>query len=159
MEQGVMKSENEKLRDRLSYKSKELAGATLTLISYDDFLKGLIDKLRQNSLKGTLGKKFIDSIIREMESKLVKEDEWNVFQSNFDRIHENFFRNLKDRYPDLTAGDLRMCALLRLNMPTKEVAGYLNMSVRGVESARYRIRKKIGMTEGEDLIVFLIQFN
>ena len=159
MEQVVTKLENEKLEDMLSYKSKELAGATLTLISYDDFLKGIIDKLRQNSLKGTLGKKFIDSIIREMESKLVKEDEWNVFQSNFDRIHENFFRNLKDRYPDLTAGDLRMCALLRLNMPTKEVAGYLNMSVRGVESARYRIRKKIGMTEGEDLIVFLIQFN
>ena len=55
-----------------------------------------------------------------------------MFQANFDRIHENFFRNLKLQYTDLTSGDLRFCALLRLNMPTKEISKLLNISTRGL---------------------------
>ena len=57
-----------------------------------------------------------------IEENISGEDEWAIFQTNFDRIHEKFFTNLKERYPDLTPGDLRLCALLRLNMPTKDMA-------------------------------------
>lgn len=76
-----------------------------------------------------------------IEENISGEDEWAIFQTNFDRIHEKFFTNLKERYPDLTPGDLRLCALLRLNMPTKDMARMQNLSVRGIEAARYRLRK------------------
>ena len=70
-----------------------------------------------------------------------------------------FFTNLKERYPDLTPGDLRLCALLRLNMPTKDMARMQNLSVRGVEAARYRLRKKLNLPEGQSLVDFMIQFH
>ena len=81
-----------------------------------------------------------------------------MFQANFDRIHENFFRNLYQQYPDLTAGDLRFCALLRLIMPTKEIAKLLNISVRGVDAARYRLRKKFNLSQEDSLTDFMINF-
>ena len=92
------------------------------------------------------------------QSIVSDEENWNMFQANFDRIHENFFRNLKQQYPDLTAGDLRFCALLRLNMPTKEIAKLLNISVRGVDAARYRLRKKFNLSQEDSLTDFMINF-
>ena len=86
------------------------------------------------------------------------EESWNMFQSNFDRIHENFFRTLKEKFPDLTSGDLRLCALLRLNLPTKEIAKLMNISVRGVDAARYRLRKKLGLPPESSLTDFMISF-
>lgn len=86
-----------------------------------------------------------------IEENISGEDEWAIFQTNFDRIHEKFFTNLKERYPDLTPGDLRLCALLRLNMPTKDMARMQNLSVRGIEAARYRLRKKLNLPGGAKL--------
>jgi len=59
----------------------------------------------------------------------------------------------------LTPGDLRLCALLRLNMPTKDMARMQNLSVRGIEAARYRLRKKLNLPEGQSLVDFMIQFH
>ena len=98
-------------------------------------------------------------LISIIEENISGEDEWAIFQTNFDRIHEKFFTNLKERYPDLTPGDLRLCALLRLNMPTKDMARMQNLSVRGIEAARYRLRKKLNLPEGQSLVDFMIQFH
>lgn len=81
---------------------------------------------------------------------------WDIFQQNFDLIHKNFFRNLRTRYPNLTPTDLKFCALLRPNLNTKEIANYTNLSVRGVEGARYRLRKKFGIEGDASLTDFLI---
>lgn len=81
------------------------------------------------------------------------------FQENFDLIHKNFFRNLISTYPNLTPADLRLCALLRLNYSTKEIARIQNLTLRGVEAARYRLRKKIDIQENEDLVSFMINFS
>lgn len=79
-----------------------------------------------------------------------------IFQNNFDLIHEKFFRNLRERYPSLTATDLRFCALLRLNLSTKDIAQMTNLTIRGVEAARYRLRKKLDIPDGTGLVDFLI---
>ena len=71
-------------------------------------------------------------------------------------IHEKFFRNLRERYPSLTATDLRFCALLRLNLSTKDIAQMTNLTIRGVEAARYRLRKKLDIPDGTGLVDFLI---
>ncbi|MDR1402288.1 MAG: hypothetical protein LBJ60_01120 [Tannerellaceae bacterium] len=157
-ERLIITLQNEKLEGELSYKSKELASATLSLIAINDFLTALRKDIQAQVVNGNYTKKYYDKLLRWINENLTKEDEWDIYQHNFDRVHEHFFRKLKARYPDLTPGDLRMCALLRLNMPTKDMAKMLNLSVRGVEGARYRLRRKLSLPEGENLIDFMITF-
>jgi hypothetical protein len=157
-ERLIIKLQNEKLENELSYKSKELASATLSLIAINDFLTALKKDIQAQIVNGNYAKKYYDKLLRWIGENQTKEDEWDIYQNNFDRVHEHFFRKLKARYPDLTPGDLRMCALLRLNMPTKDMAKMLNLSVRGVEGARYRLRRKLNLPEGENLIDFMITF-
>lgn len=157
-EQLIMKLEKEKLEDELTYKSKELASATLSVISQNEFLEQLKAEVQEQKLSGKYSKAFFDKLIRMINDNITKESDWAVFQTNFDRIHEKFFVKLKSRYPELTSGDLRMCALLRLNMPTKDMASMLSLSVRGVEAARYRLRKKLNLAEGESLTDFVLKF-
>jgi hypothetical protein len=158
-ERLIIKLQNEKLENELSYKSKELASATLSLIAFNDFLTALKKDIQAQTVNDPYAKKYYDKLVRWISENQTKEDEWDIYQNNFDRVHEHFFRKLKMRYPDLTPGDLRMCALLRLNMPTKDMAKMLNLSVRGVEGARYRLRRKLCLPEGENLIDFMITFN
>lgn len=91
-------------------------------------------------------------------SKKDKDEYWRLFHENFDLIHKAFFRHLREQYPQLTPNDLRLCAYLRLNMTTKDIARQSGLSVRGVEGARYRLRKKLGLSENQDLVAFLIDF-
>lgn len=86
------------------------------------------------------------------------DENWELFRRNLDRIEENFFVNLQSAYPSLTSADLKFCALLRMNLSTKEIAQTLNLTTRGVESARYRLRKKFGLNASESLSSFIIQF-
>lgn len=158
-EQLIVKLKNEKLETELTYKSKELASATLAVITHNDFLEGLKKEILAQQLSGSYTKRFFDKLLRMIDENRTAEDEWAVFQSNFDRIHERFFRKLKEQYPELTPGDLRLCALLRLNMPTKDVARMQNLTIRGVEAARYRLRKKLNLPEGQSLVDFMIQFH
>lgn len=80
---------------------------------------------------------------------------WELFKQNFDCLEEHFFTTLSDKYPDLTTSDLKFCALLRLNMSTKEIASALNLTTRGVESARYRLRKKFSLEPTDSLTTFI----
>lgn len=93
-----------------------------------------------------------------MDRKGRASETWKLYQENFDLIHQQFFRHLREKYPMLTATDLKFCAYLRLNLNTKEIAELTGLSVRGVEGARYRLRKKLQLKENEDLVAFLVDF-
>ena len=97
-------------------------------------------------------------MVKLIEENLSSEDDWKIFQANFDLIHESFFRNLRSQYPDLTPNDLKICSLLRLNLTTKDIANFLGISLRGVEIARYRLRKKLQLPTDKNLVDFLIEF-
>ena len=149
----------EQLEADLRFKSKELSGVVMTNIAHQEFLNSLKEELQQQKLSGQYTRKNLDKLLSMINQNMVSDEEnWNMFQSNFDRIHENFFRNLKEKFPDLTSGDLRLCALLRLNLPTKEIAKLMNISVRGVDAARYRLRKKLGLPPESSLTDFMIAF-
>ena len=158
-EKKIIALENERLEADLRFKSKELASVVMTNIAHQEFLESLKSEMQQLRLSGQYTRKSVDKLLALVNNNLVSDEEsWSMFQANFDRIHENFFRNLKQQYPDLTPGDLRFCALLRLNMPTKEIAKFLNISVRGVDAARYRLRKKFNLSSEESLTDFMIEF-
>jgi DNA-binding CsgD family transcriptional regulator len=157
-EKEITRLRNERLEADLTHKSKELASATMMIINHAEFLNNLRSHIQTLMLSGKINRTEGNALLTMIGSNLSEEDAWTVFQENFDLIHENFFRKLKERYPSLTPTDLKLCTLLRLNYSSKEIAGMMNISIRGVEAARYRLRKKLNLSETENLVDFMIKF-
>jgi len=159
-EQQIIALENEKLESELTVKSKELAVSTMTIIKKNEILVTIKEEviLQKNALGAQYPNKYYDKLIRLLDENLSSEDDWAIFQTNFDRIHENFFRNLHLNFPDLTSNDLRFCAYLRLNLSSKDIAHLMNISLKGVEVGRYRVRKKIGIPSTKSLTEYMIEF-
>ena len=119
----------------------------------------LIEKQQKQILEQQLQEKGRELAMLTMdEIKKTDDDYWKIYRENFDLIHKNFFRNLRERYPSLTPTDLRFCALLRLNLSTKDIANFTGLTIRGVEGARHRLRKKIQLPENINLSDFFIEF-
>ena len=81
--------------------------------------------------------------------------QYQLFETYFEDVHTIFFKRLKEKYPDLSPNDLKMCAYIKMNIPTKEITTLTNISLRGVEIRRYRLRKKLGLSRDVNLITFL----
>jgi DNA-binding CsgD family transcriptional regulator len=82
--------------------------------------------------------------------------EWENFAKHFDKVHSDFLIELKERHSAITPNELKLCAYLRMNLSTKEIAQLMNISVRGVEISRYRLRKKLGISSETNLFDYLI---
>jgi DNA-binding CsgD family transcriptional regulator len=87
------------------------------------------------------------------------DEDWEHFAIHFDQVHSNFLANLKGRYPTLTSTDQKLCAYLRMNLSSKEIAQLMNISLRGVEISRYRLRKKLQVPTEVNLYDYFIQLN
>lgn len=154
----IIELEREQLASELRFKSKELANFTMMSIKNKEFLIHIKEELQQQMEKNQPSRIITGSLIREIEKNITSDDDWAIFQTNFDKIHDDFFRNLKERYPDLTSNDLRLCALLRLNLSSKDICNMMNISLRGIEAARYRLRKRLNIPSEQDLTDFMIRF-
>lgn len=155
-ERVIAEQQRQILETELSSQSKELASLAMDVLSKEQVLDNLRATMQEQRQKGGISHRDMSALmqrIRETEGNL---EFWSIYQKNFDLIHEHFFRNLKERYPVLTVSDLKFCALLRLNLSTKDIAKFTNISVRGVESARLRLRRKLGLTSDQNLVEFLI---
>ncbi len=145
----------------MRHKNQELANATLHLIQKNKMLTKLKDELNKvlqampsdNPEKHGI-MKLRKAIIRDLRN----EQNWELFNSYFDEVHQDFMNRLKSKYKDLTSKELRLCAYLRMNLSTKEIAPLMNISIRGVEISRYRLRKKLGLDHYENLADFIISF-
>jgi DNA-binding CsgD family transcriptional regulator len=89
---------------------------------------------------------------KKIDENISNQDDWQIFENNFERAHDKFFTKMKTNYPDLTSSDLRLCAYLHMNLSSKEIAPLLGISVRGVENHRYRLRKKMNLEHDENLV-------
>lgn len=146
--------------DNLS-KSRELANTTMDIIKKNQFLTDLKDdmvKMKKFSEMNKVVTQDIKNVIRKIDRDIDNEENWKVFEDYFDRVHEKFLKGMKEKHPSLTAKDLRISAYLRMNLSTKEMAPLLNISVRGVEISRYRLRKKLGLDRNDNLNEFLLKF-
>lgn len=159
-EKELIRLKNEKLKTDIRYKSKELADSTMNVIEKNRFLtevKTELEEVKLLSEKNKLVTTDIAKVIRKINKGIDNEENWKAFEDYFDSVHENFFKKMKKEFPILTAKDLRLCAYLRMNLSTKEIAPLLNISVRGVEISRYRLRKKMALKQDENLIDFLLK--
>jgi len=126
----------------------------------NEALVGTRDKLLK--LKEDLGyrlpAKKMDAIVNQINKNLDTDHDWESFELLFDQAHDNFFKRLKNSFPDLTASELRLCAYLRMGLSSKEIAPLLNITIRGVEEKRYRLRKRIELSSEQGLTEFIMNF-
>jgi tetratricopeptide (TPR) repeat protein len=148
-----------RLRDELQTKNQEIAAYTLSSIQKHEILETLRGQIKQ--LKGeqtpSSGKE-IQRLDRLMDETFKVDEEWETFKLTFDQMHDGFFGALKNLYPDLGNAELKLCALVRLNMNLKESAKVLGISPDSVKTARHRLRKKLGLNTEDNLVDFLIEF-
>lgn len=157
-EKEIIRIRNEKLQAEMILRDKELANQAMNLIRKNEFLNHMKDELKNvmdgcnDRSTGSMVSEILHRIDREVDNNKQRE----IFESAFDEVHEVFLQNVKAKYPELTPGELRLCACLKMNLPTKEIAPLLNISIRGVEICRYRIRKKMGITRDVNLTTHLL---
>lgn len=157
-ERIINEQQKQLLEHELSVKGKELASMALEVGYKHQVIENLRETINDQRRKGVSASTAVNSLIKAINSDIGNNEFWEIFHNNFDLIHENFFRNLRRRYPELTSTDFKLCALLRLNMSTKDIAKFTQMTVRGVETARYRLRRKLGLDGNESIVQFLIDF-
>ncbi|HSV87197.1 MAG TPA: triple tyrosine motif-containing protein [Bacteroidales bacterium] len=149
---------NEKLQSEVGLKNAQLANNTMSLIRKNELLGEILAEVQRQKedLGRAVPKKFHSRIIDLIEDTKRNDHDMEQFEKLFYQAHENFFHILKSNYPDLTKSDLRLCAYLRLNLSSKEIAPLLNISIRGVEERRYRLRKRIGLKSDQGLSEFIL---
>lgn len=150
--QKLMKLNNEKLKLDIESKNRELAISTMSLIKKNEFLNDI-----KNELKDKEGVQDLKKVIKIIDKNLNNTDDWKLFEEAFNNADKDFLKHIKSLHPNLTPNDLRLCAYLRLNLTSKEIAPLLNISYRSVEVKRYRLRKKIDLPHESSLTSYILE--
>ena len=150
----------EKLQAEIDFKNSELASSTMHLVQKNETINKIRQELQNVSkkIKDNEAKKEIRKILSVLSDDERLEDEWENFSRHFDNVHTDFIQRISTSFPQLTPKDKKMCAYLRMNLTTKEIAPLLNISVRGVEISRYRLRKKLELPGNTNLNDFMMTF-
>ncbi|MEZ4962412.1 MAG: two-component regulator propeller domain-containing protein [Saprospiraceae bacterium] len=160
LQQQRIQARNERLQDEILNKNRKLADSTMELVRKNEMLQKIKDDLTklESAKENERPVKAIRHLSHLIDSHINSDDDWKVFESNFNLLHDQFFKRLKETYPHLTPGDLRLAAYLKMNLSSKEIASLLNISVRGIENKRYRLRTKMNLDKEVNLTEFLMEF-
>ena len=151
-EQQLMSFDNEKLQQNIDSKNRELAISTMSLIKKNEFLNNI-----KNELKEAKNEDNLKQVIKIIDKNLNNTDDWKFFQEAFNNADKDFLKKIKQKHTSLTPNDLKLCAYLRLNLSSKEIAPLLNISPRSVEVKRYRLRKKISLPHEASLTNYILE--
>ncbi|MBI6116030.1 helix-turn-helix and ligand-binding sensor domain-containing protein [Salegentibacter maritimus] len=155
-QERINKLEKERLVNEINLKRKELANTTMVAAKKNEMLMEIQNELSKD--KTNFSNQFkMKHILNKINRAIKNKDEWKVFETNFNELHEDFFKDILKTYPKLTSKDLKLCSYLKMNLTSKEIAPLMGISVRGVEVHRYRLRKKMGLNKNENLTNFLIK--
>jgi DNA-binding CsgD family transcriptional regulator len=149
---------NEQLQREVQLKSKLLANRAMALAQKNKLLLQMKDLAQAKPASESASSEMRSRIIRMVDQHTDHEDEWKVFESNFDEVHEQFTERLLEAHPNLTAGDKRLASFIRMDLSSKEIAPLLRISVRSVENKRHRLRKKMRLESGQRLNEYLMRF-
>ncbi len=149
-------AERNSLMDEIKNKRKELANSTFLAAQRNRALTEVKQDLKE--VKDDVGNKHRLANIEEKIASLIEgKDHWRVFETNFKEINDTFFQELLKQHPKLSSKDLKLCAYLKMNLTTKEIAPLMAISPRGVEIHRYRLRKKLKLKTQTNLTKYLIE--
>lgn len=145
------------LEENVIHKSKELANYTMLLVKKKEIFSEILEDVKEvrKMVRNEMSRRKLQKIFSKLNQHAIGEEYTNVFETNFEQVHHNFFKSLKEKFPELSQRELRLCAFIKMNLSNKEISPLLNISVRGVETARYRIRKKLNLDHEDKFVEFL----
>jgi DNA-binding CsgD family transcriptional regulator len=144
------------LHSQLEFKNKELASYTLNLIQKNEILEDLKEAVEQiRSAPETQIRQKLTGLVNMVNYSFHLDKDWENFKVHFEQVHHNFFKKLIEKHPDLSANDLKLCSLIKLNMDNRTIAAILNISQESAKVARHRLRKKLELSAEQTLIAFL----
>ena len=146
--------EKENMGKEIKTKKRELTNTTDSIIRKNEIIMVLyneLERLAELSPNSSRTKKILILSKKDFNSN----NDWKVFESNFNELNHKFFKKLTTMQPKLTVKDLRLCAYIKTGLTSKKIASIMGIGIRGVELHRYRLRKKIGILQKENLFIFL----
>ncbi|MEZ4827259.1 MAG: triple tyrosine motif-containing protein [Bacteroidia bacterium] len=159
-EAQISRLNNERLEEAVRHQNQELASATMHIVQKNDILfkiRGQLEEIAAISPNETVRKK-VNNLLGLIHHDRQIDQDWEQFAFHFDQVHRDFLKRLGEEFPQLSPTDHRLCAYLRMNLSSKEIAPLMNISVRGVETGRYRLRKKMELDHDINLNEFMMKF-
>lgn len=158
MQLKIAEHTKEKLEEELKNKHKELAMVTMNVAKKNEKLIEIKERLLELENLPDRERRKVESLLRMLEDEINDESYWENFEQHFNALNDDFLNKLKKEHPDITHKDLKMCAFLRMNLSNKEIASLLNITLRGVEASRLRLRKKLNLPKDMPLNEYILRF-
>ncbi|BFP43191.1 hypothetical protein FGF1_40360 [Flavobacteriaceae bacterium GF1] len=147
-----------RLQQQLEFKNKELTSYTLNFAQKNELLNQLQEKIAMaKKAPPAAQQKLLEELHRDIKNHVHIDKDWEDFRRFFEEVHTNFLSNLKQRHPDLSSNDLKICSLTRLNLNIKETASIMGISPESAKTARYRLRKKLHLTPEQELLDYFLE--
>lgn len=151
-ELNIQEFEKHALELEIQTKASEVTGKSLSIAKQSEMIENI-----QNILDSEMDfNKLKSEIKKAIKTNAINKNQWETFEYNLHQIHNEFIINISKRYPNLTSKDINLCIYLKMNLSSKEIAPMMNISFRGVELQRYRLRKKLNLVQDENLSKFLL---
>ena len=157
-DEEIDKLNTEKLQTELDLKNDQLTSITMQLLKNKEFIQNIQEKISETLNKGG-STQVLQHLIKSINQELSNNDYWDQFAYHFDQVHGNYLEKLSSNNIRLSPKEIKLAAFLRMNMSSKEIAKLLNITTRGVELARYRLRKKLKLKREQNLVEYLIDLD
>lgn len=151
----VSKLKSLELERNLEFKNKQLTSQSLNMVQKNEMMEEIKQKVE--TLKERGSSRELNSLSQLVDYSATLDEDWKQFQMHFEEVHSGFYHILKDRYSNLTPNEMRLSALVKLNLTIKEMAAILGISPDSVKTARYRLRKKLDLNTEDNLTEFMLQ--
>lgn len=157
-EQRVNQLMKQKHQMEMDLINRELATSSI-FISQKNKIIGLIRKDINRLLKGekSVNKADIAKVLKTIDENVKFDNDWYRIKAHFEKIYPGFFDRLRKKFPQLTPNDHKLCALLRMNLNTKEISHILKITAPSTEISRIRLRKKLGLTKNVNLTQYICE--
>lgn len=158
-EQEILRLKNKNLKEEVAAKQSKLGASVLQMAHKNEFLNDLKNKIQQMEAKETQAPgKSLRSVIRVINHELKQEDYWEQFQLIFDQGYQDFVSRLRAQHSNLSNNDSRLCCFIRMQLNNREIASVLNITLNGVEQAKYRLKKKMDLPRELSLNDYVAKF-
>jgi DNA-binding CsgD family transcriptional regulator len=164
IEQEIVQLKNDRLELEIKHKSQELANITMNLVRKNemllemrDELDKLIPNLKQTDETNKLQRQIV-ILNNKINDNIKNDDNLKKFEEHFDVVHDKFIKRLTEKHPEFSATERKMCVFIKMGLSSKEIAPLMNLTVRGAETIRYKLRKKFELSRKDSLTAFLNSF-
>lgn len=154
----ITRLNNEKLRTEIDLKNDQLTTITMHSMNNNEFIQNVRNKIEANIEQGG-SKHELRRIIKSIDENLSNNDSWDQFAYHFDQVHGDYLKKLSTNNVKLSPREIKLAAFLRMNMSSKEISNLMNITIRGVELARHRLRKKLNLKRDQNLVEYLIELD